>query len=566
MPVIPFSERDFRSLYGAEIETQTLLDTLPMLGGDLDSVDGDAIAIEYFPDRPDLVSVEGIVRAMRAFTGIAPGLQEYALAEPDGQLVVEETVAEVRPWIVMCRVEGFGPLDDDSLKALMDFQERLGHGIGRRRRRVAIGIHDAAHVRGPYRYTTVDGDYRFHPLQAEAEMSVSEVLTTHPKGTAYAHLLPKDGPYPVILDADGHLLSLPPCINGTHTELKVGTTDLILDLTGPQLGPIMTAMAILVAAFAERGAKVIPFHVELPAHDAYGDQAGTVMVAPQLNLRSATLRVSETERVLGFGLDGKGIITCLERLGHRATLDAKNVGLVHVESPAWRADLLHEWDLIEDVAKGYGFANVVDAMPTAVSFGSSHPTVRRAADVRTALVGHGFLEATTLTISNERDQYDRFGLPRPDGDDAPVRVTNPITEDHTTLRSWLVPSLFQLLAVNTHRDYPQALFEVGQVVTNKAPHANAWRAAVVRADPKWGFTNIKGLAQALMQDLGVDAAVEEDDHPGFIAGRAARLVAPDGAVYGRFGEIHPRVLEAFEVKVPAVALELDLDVLRPITA
>ncbi len=565
MPVIHFRLPDFEKLYGDSVDRETLLERLPMLGGDLDKADGDDIHIEYFPDRPDLVSVEGIARAMRAYDGVEPGARPYHIEKPDGELVVDAAVGQVRPYILACHVRGLPALSDDDVADLMDFQEKLAYGIGRRRRKVAIGIHDAAHVKAPYRYTVADADYRFHPLQADGEMSVSALLTEHDKGRKYAHLLPDGGPYPIIVDADGHLLSLPPVINGERTALAAGTTDLVLDLTGPDPKALGHTMAILVAAFIDRGAKVVPLKVTYPDDAAFGEWAGKTITPPEMAPTMHTVGRRATDDILGLGLDRQGMIDALNRMGHDASTCGKHDDEVHVYTPAWRADILHEVDLIEDIAKGFGYDNVEETLSTTMTYGSAHPSAKRARSLREVMVGLGYLEATTLTISDLEGQYAHWGLPLPDdaGVEGPVAVSNPITEDHTHLRTWLLPGLFNVLAANRHRDYPQSMFEVGQVVKPDDGHDNAWCLAAVHAAPRSGYTQVKGQVESIMSSLGVEWSIAEDDHPGFIPGRVARCVV-DGVEVGRFGEVHPAVLERYDIGVPATAMEFDLEALQPL--
>ncbi|MCU0853022.1 MAG: phenylalanine--tRNA ligase subunit beta, partial [Thermoplasmata archaeon] len=91
MPVINFSYSDLCELMGREIPRQVLRERLPMIGADLNSVqdDSDELSFEFFPDRPDLYSVEGIARALRAFLGYEPGLRSYAVEESSVDLHVD---------------------------------------------------------------------------------------------------------------------------------------------------------------------------------------------------------------------------------------------------------------------------------------------------------------------------------------------------------------------------------------------------------------------------------------------------------------------------------------------
>lgn len=98
MPVITFDYNDFIKLLGYRITKDKLVERLPMIGADLDKVDGDEISIEFFPDRPDLVSVEGIARASRTFFGFEKGIKKYKVEKSDIVMNVDSSVKKVRPW------------------------------------------------------------------------------------------------------------------------------------------------------------------------------------------------------------------------------------------------------------------------------------------------------------------------------------------------------------------------------------------------------------------------------------------------------------------------------------
>ena len=98
MPVITFDYNDYLELFRYKISKEELIERLPMIGADLDKIEGDTISIEFFPNRPDLASVEGIARASRAFFGFETGLKEYHIEKSDIILNVDPSVKEVRPF------------------------------------------------------------------------------------------------------------------------------------------------------------------------------------------------------------------------------------------------------------------------------------------------------------------------------------------------------------------------------------------------------------------------------------------------------------------------------------
>lgn len=552
MPVVTFSAPELCRVIGKSLTVAELADKMPNLGGDVDKIEGERISMEWFPNRTDLLVLEGTGRAMRAFLGLKPGLSDYKVAKPTTTLTVDPSVAAVRPFAALCLVRGV-PFDDDYVKTVIDAQEKLTHSPGRRRRKIAIGIHDARGIQGPFTYTCVGPqDKPFVPLNEARAMTPAQILAEHPKGIEYRHLLegnPAAGQrkYPVFLDGKGEVLSLPPVINAQRTAVTAHTKDLLLDVTGTDAFSVRATIALLATAFAERGG-----HIEgVTIHDASG-----TWVAPDLKPSERTLHTDDIAALLGRAFTGDEAAACLRRMGHDAqAFDNK----VHVHSAAWRFDLLHPVDLIEDVAVGHGYANFPGTLPRAGTFGAKLATQRLEDAARAALTGHGWHEAKTLTLSDDKAQWGNWGAPAGDA----VRVLNPALEEQTLLRVHLVPSLLGVLAANRHRSLPQRLFEAGHVVLHDAAKAGGlWRnrlhLAGVECAAKTGFSEAKGLVEALLRDLDLKATLAPANRPGLIAGRQGAIVK-DGKAVGWFGELHPDTLVAFGLTAPAMAFELDLD-------
>ncbi len=550
MPVVTFDRQDLNRLIGKECSSEELGERMPMMGGDLDKVDGDAITIEWFPDRPDLLTLEGTGRAMRAFMDVRPGLPRYEVQPAQTELRVDESVAAVRPFAALCFVRGV-PFDDDYVKTVMDAQEKLTLAPGRKRRKIAIGVHDAAPggapLKGPFTYTCVGPDDKpFVPLAQTREMTPAAIMEEHPKGREFAHLLPDDA-FPVFLDSDGEVLSLPPVINAAKTTVTSATRDLLLDVTGTDAVSVRRTIALLATGFAERGGTIEAVTV----HDASG-----TWTCPDLRPAERRIEVEEVQRILGLQVSADDVAQCLQRMGHGAEAFDTNV---LVEIAPWRFDILHDWDLIEDVAIGYGFEHFTGELPKTSTFGGRLAHQGLEDRLRAALVGHGFHEARTLTLSNEADQWTHWGADAAKHD--PVRVRNPVLEEQTILRTWLTPSLLRVLGHNKHRALPQRLFEVGFVVDPAmgSGHANRLRFACVEQAAKVGFADVKGLIEAIVRDLGLGEVVSlvPGHAPGFITGREGQIIL-DGQVIGHFGELHPDTITAFGLTAATVAVEFDV--------
>ena len=545
VPVVKFPIKELERLLGKSVPREQLARDIPMIGADVEDAKGETWAVEFFPDRPDLFTVEGIARALRSWYGFETGLKRYE-AKPSGtQVAVDPSVEKVRPFIQCAWVRGVD-VTEERLQQLIDLQEDLHWGLGARRRRVAIGVHDAAPLAPPFTYTTWGLDERsFVPLQHTREMTPRQILAEHPKGKDYAHLLAGLPRVPIIVDAKGGVLSLPPIINAARTTVTTSTRDLFIDVTGTDEWAVGRALNILATSLAESGGRLET--VEVRRAD------GKTHVTPDLKPEERALDVAEANKLLGYDFDAKGVAERLERMGYGAT--PSGASQVTVLVPPYRADVLHAWDLVEDVAIGHGLANFEAAPLRHPTVGAQLPENRVAERARTSLVGLGYLETMSLTLSNARDQFERMQRPR----SGVVEVKNPVTEDHTMLRASLLPGLLAVLKRNAHRDLPQRIFEVGLVTHVKDGEAVfERRVAGVHVAGRSSFSDVKGVALALARDLGWgEANVEKVDDPAFVKGRCAGL-STDGLPRGVFGEVSPAVLEAFGLAHPVTAFELHL--------
>ncbi len=521
---------------------------MPMMGGDLDKLDGDAITIEWFPDRPDLLTPEGTGRALKAFLDVDAGMPTYDVQSATTELTVDESVKAIRPHAALCFVRDV-PFDEDYLQTVIDAQEKLTLAPGRKRKKIAIGIHDASGIQGPFTYTCIGPeDKPFVPLAWEdGELTPSAIMERHPKGQEYGHLLPGDA-YPVFLDGAGDVLSLPPVINAAKTTVTADTRDLLIDVTGMDAQSVRATVALLATGFADRGGVIEAVTV----HDASGTWS-----CPELKPAERALDVQEVQQWLGLDIDSDEMAACLQRMGHQAEGYGNKV-LVH--TPAWRYDILHAVDLMEDIAIGYGFENFAGELPRHVTYGGDLDHQAMEDKLRGLMTGHGFFECRTLTLSNDADQWHKWGVSEEMcAGMNPVRVANSALEDQTLLRTWLTPSLLGTLAANKHRPLPQRIFEIGYVVPPNSTN-NSLRFAAVEQAAKTGFSDAKGLAEAIVRDLDLDVTLEPGHWPGFVEGREGNILH-NGEMIGHFGELHPETLVNFELGAATIAVELDLQAL-----
>ena len=557
MPTISIEQRVLEALMAASGHTHdvaALEQELPLLGTDIDRCDDTTLDIEIFPDRPDLLSAETLARAMRAFLhneAVSPGLE---VRPPTTSMSVDDELAEVRPVILCAMVHGVNLGEDEAskdaaIRRLMDHQEKLHFAVGRGRHRASIGVHDLDRLQPPFRAVSADRTASFTPLGSETSMTIDAILSEHPKGIEYAHLLEGMDRVPLLLDANDAVMSFPPIINGVHTTVTTSTTSMLVDVTGWDIAACEASLHLVCLQLEAMGGTVTqvdviggmgqgPHPVGAPAHH--------------------TLPKALIKRLLGRDFTPHEASSAFQRMGGEILEDTDEAFVVAM--PRWRLDVLHPVDLIEDLAIGHGYDDLGSATPTAPAHGQPRPDAHLRRRVRTALVGLGFTEVQSLTLSNHDDQFHRMRW-KPSG--TVTEITNPITVDHTVLRQHLLPGLLRLLAANRHHDLPQAVFELGTVVRN---HHNAGRVAFLAAEASGGFASVRGRIQAFMGALGATESTNlvieplPDGEGPWLAGRAARVVI-NGTWVGCFGEIDPHVGDAFELAVPMNAAEFDLTAL-----
>ena len=544
MPVVTFDYNDFINLLGHKISKDKLIEKLPMIGADLDKVEDDEINIEFFPDRPDLASVEGIARASKAFFDFKTGLRTYDIKKSDIVINVDSSVKKVRPFVVTALVKNV-TMTDELIASIMDLQEKLHFGLGRNRKKVAIGVHNFEPVEPPFTYKAVDPDsVQFVPLGKVESMTMSEILKKHEKGIDYAHILEDSNKHPLIVDSNNNVLSYPPIINGILTEVTPFTTDIFIDVTGTDRKAIKHALNIVVTALAERGAQIFTTTVK------DGDES---YVSPDLIPVEKKLSVDYIDKILGANLSEKQVIDCLRKMGHNAKKISDNQ--IIVEIPAWRADILHDIDLVEDVAVGYGFERFETDSPKALTFGRDLPMQGFYDGLRSIMIGLGFNEVTTFTISNEKGEFNKMDLET----GKRVQIKNPVGEEYSCMRVSLIPSILKILNENRHHSLPQQIFELGVVVDDN--FKNVHNLAFVKIDAKANFTECKSIVEAVLRDSGSKHQIEANDHPAFVNGRCASVVCKNKKI-GFFGELHPRTISEFELEHPVIGLEIQADRLK----
>jgi len=547
VPTINLNRERFCKFLGRDITVQEMAKQLPWIGFDIEEVGQDYVKVEFNPNRVDFCSYAGVARAFKGFMGWETGLPKYEVKPGKTVLFIDEAVSGVRPYMLAAVVRNV-KLDEDGIVDLMEMQEDLHWGVGRDRRKASIGVHNLDVVESPFTFTAVEpNSVRFVPLDKTDEMSLSEILQSHEKGKAYRHLVDWAEKYPLLVDRDGKVLSMPPVINGELTRVSSRTRNLFLDITGTDLRAVEKGLNVLATALADMGGEIESVKVRYPDHS---------LVSPDLAPEKIRLRVAYANELVGLRLSEKQVIECLER----CRLGARRVGegIVEVAVPAYRIDILHEVDLVEEVAIGYGYNRLKPTFPKSVTIGQEHKAHRLANVVRKIMTGVGFTEVMNFTLTNERWHYEMMRR-KPKNI---IKLANPVSAEYSIARQELLPSLMKNLMDNKHESFPQRLFEVSDVMhINMKMETRCSRllhVAAVSSHATANFTEIKSYAEALLANLGLKRwDIKAAEHQSFLEGRTAAVYVRSKRI-GLLGEVHPEALNNFELDNPVSAFEINL--------
>jgi phenylalanyl-tRNA synthetase beta chain len=526
----------------------------------------DVIRMELLAVRPDMFDPGGLARVLRNYLGESTEPARYQLHPPTCRVIVDPALATAecyRPAIACAIVRGLR-LDDDLIKVVMKLQENLHWALGRDRKHASIGVYDLDAVEGPdFHYRSVGPEeLRFVPLGYDPaedanRLTPRAILEQHPKGVAYARLLERFARYPLLCDARGQVLSMPPIINSEPTRVKGDTANFFVDVTGTGERIVGRCLNILVTSLAELDANL---HLE-QVTVVYPDREA---VTPDLTPQQVTLDPAMAARTIGVDLDRGDVERHLRQMGHAVTSDGEDRPL-QVAVPAYRNDIMHPIDLVEDVAIAYGYHNIVPALVPTMTVGRERMTERRLDAARRTMTGLGYHEVLTLILSSPEIDYDSLRMPR--REDC-VLIDNPISVEQTIVRTTLLPGILDTFGNNLSHELPQRIFEVGNITLADADvetGAREWpRAAAGAIGPKVDYSEIRAACEALVREFGWELVTEPEELPCFIPGRGARVVVTRGElrrVAGVAGELHPEVLEHYKLVHPAAVFELDLTVL-----
>ena len=504
-------------------------------------------------NRPDLWSVEGLSRALRGYLNLEKGLKQYEAGKSIVEVNVNAQLYNIRPFIC-CSVIKNIHLTDNTIKGIMHLQDKLDKTFGRNRQKTSIGIYNFDLIKPPIEYTAVKPkDVSFVPLGFTEKMNLDEILERHPKGMEYGQIVKKNSLYPMLYDSEGKVLSFPPIINSNDLgKITEESRNLLVEVTGTLHKTVLNTLNLVTAALIDNGGKAYSATIRYPKGSEYIEQTVTT---PDFSCRHMPLSVEETNKLLGLTLSPERISELLLTAG--LGIEKIKEDTVDVLVPCYRIDVMHQVDLIEDVAIAYGYNNIECVWRELPTSGRAKVDQRLIDLARELMVGLGYQEILTYTLTNPESLFDKMNHPKTSF----LELANPKVVTMACLRNWLLPSIMEFLSNNQSTEFPQKIYELGKITQPDEAKETKTRdeewlcAATVHANAN--FTEIKSALDAFFSNFGVEWKIKETTHPSFIEGRVGKVIV-GGADVGVVGEVNPLVLEAWKLENPVAAFEINL--------
>jgi len=539
MPVVELSYIRLQKLVG-KVSKKQISDSLPFLGLDIESEDKDLVRVEYSPNRPDYSTDFGIALGLQGLLGIKTGAIKLNIKKSiQYKISVDSKVSKIRPFVTGIIAKN-GKIDDKTIKQFMTMQEDLHFGIGRKRKKSSIGIHDLDKISFPLSYTIANRNHKFIPLTSQKELSISEILQNTDVGKDYGHLLGNSSNMPVILDVNKQTVSFPPIINAAITTVTTKTKNLFVEVTGINKEDAEDMLSVVATILQKAGFSLETVQI-----------SGAKNSTPKLGEKKISVDSLLINQILGLNLNTSKIVSSLKKSRLDASIKGKKIICT---IPAYRFDIFGPMDLVEETALGYGIQNLEPTLSPSQTIGQTNPVSSQLKSLSKIMVGLGYLEALNSSLTSKRVLYD---LTNRDSTKI-ISVLDSKSQEHTILRDLILPGLLENLSKNIHESYPQRLFEIGTVFTLENPISEKINFSGISAHQDANFTEIKSIIQSALK-TGFDVKIDTKTatHPAFEDGRCASIVIDKKSV-GIVGEINSKIIENYKIRVPVIGFELSL--------
>ncbi|MDE1724628.1 MAG: phenylalanine--tRNA ligase subunit beta [Thaumarchaeota archaeon] len=539
MPVVTLYFDRLKKILGKSVPKSKIVDTLPFVGLDIEEETNDHVNVEYSPNRPDYSTDYGIVTALQGLLGIKLGMPVLKIKNGKNMIKSDSSVSKIRPFVTAIEARN-GKLDDETIRQILTMQEDLHNGLGRRRKKASIGIHDLEKIKFPLLYKTVTREHNFIPLESTVSMSVKDILEKTETGKKYKHILDGQVKVPVIVDSSGNTISLPPIANAKLTEMNTRTRNLLVEVTATDKNTAEGVLAVIANALQTAGFQL--FSVKI---------TGKNNATPALQPRNLNLDPMLVQKTLGIEMTNSLIVQSLRK----SRLDAKIKGKkIACTIPRYRTDIFGEMDLVEEVALGYGIQNLTPTMPASFSAGERNHITKTLETIRSVMIGLGYTEVMNFELTSKESLYEKTSR----DSTKMISVADSKSQEHIILRDMLIPEMMEVLSRNIHESYPQKIFEIGTVFEKGSQIQEVIHMACLSAHKDVNFTEIKSVLQSLFKtSFGLSCKTMAQKEPMFVEGRTGKIMI-SGKEIGTVGEISPKISDNFKLRTPVSGFEIKL--------
>ncbi len=563
MPKIEINKTNFFNALKKQFSFREFEDLLTVAKAELDCSEveynrDEMIKIELNDtNRPDLWSERGLLRLLAKMQGMEWNKRaEYNsfLSTNEEQKECGEHVLKVLPGVQKVRpyIAGFlasgKKISRAELDELIQSQEKLCTNYGKRRKSLAMGVYRANLIKWPICYTTEKRDFSFAPLGFENEMTIEEIFKKHPKGVEYGALLEGFEDVPILKDAKGDVLSAPPIINSSYIgAVEEGDDFLFVEFTGTQKSNVLLACNMMACDLFDAGWTILPTRIE---------EKDVGFTSPLYFQKPIRAGLSYINSLLGSSFGLKELIVALATLDSDARIIDE--GELELLIAPYRNDYLHPADVAEDVMIAKGLSFFEGESPKDFTIGRLLPATLQNRRIRDLLVGMGYEEVIFNYLGSKEDYVDKMGV---DGSNV-LEIVNPISEHYQMVRPSILPSLLFCETSSAHATYPHKIFELGKVAYIDEKGENGCKTVnslcFLTAEKDANYNKIASEISSLFYYLNVEYSVTLAEDSRFIAGRCAKVNVGERDV-GIFGEISPSVLSKWQIAMPCVACELNVD-------
>jgi len=551
MTILKTDKQKLEKLIGTKFTIDELASDLFDFGMELDSYENNDLYIDITADRPDLLSSFTLAGALRNYKDINKNKKSISIKDSGVNIYVDKSVDSVRPFISAFVVKNI-KIDSFLLKDIINVQEKLHETFCRNRKVAAIGIYPLKKIKTPIYYIAkIPNDINFKPLNAERIMNAVEILEKHDTGIKYAPLLKNKDKYPVLLDSNNNILSMPPIINSADIgKVEEGTSEIFVEITGIIKSRVDQLTNILVKMFDEIGSDIYSVKVDYKNH---------VEVTPNLSERRVSVGYDYISKVLGVQFKKSELKRLLKRMDYKVSNENKD----HIEVfvPYYRADVLHPIDIVDDIARAYKFNNFEPELPKLATAAGFLPKTKVIRFIRDLFIGMNFSEAVTVSLTNRKYQYEYMNI----DDKEWIKIPNSKAGEIDAVRTWILPELLRAIKANEGFGIPIKMFELNDSCAvderTETGYKNVSKLVAAIMNQKVTFTDIKQVADTVLKALNIKYKIEECNHGSFIEGRVGNIIIDMNGVkrnIGLIGEISPVVLENFGFRYPIAAFELNL--------